>query len=87
MPFQNKVKRRFKIGGLTMKLYKSGELVERGGKFVEVGCGGGKIKEKYRQTVEIKDQESLPLLKSYDVTTQNKGEKKTKTRQHKWLRV
>lgn len=67
-----------------MKLYQSREVVKKGGKFIEVGHGGGMIKN--ARIVEVQDNEALPDLEPYEITIEQKGEKKKRTRQHKWMR-
>lgn len=68
-----------------MRLYQSGEVVEKGGKFIEVGHGGGKLKN--ARIVEVNDNEALPELKPHEITIEYKGEKRKRTRQHKWMRL
>ncbi|WP_042461596.1 YjzC family protein [Neobacillus dielmonensis] len=65
-----------------MAALKPGEIARQSGVYVEVGHGGGKVKNARR--VEVKQGESLPELKPYTITIEHKGIKKTRTRQHSW---
>ncbi|MEK3889194.1 YjzC family protein [Bacillus sp. FSL K6-3431] len=64
---------------------KSGEAAPAAGTYVEVGHGGGKVKE--AQRVEVQQGDKLPELKAYTVTITHKGEEKKKDRQHVWQLV
>ncbi|GIN37076.1 MULTISPECIES: YjzC family protein [Heyndrickxia] len=65
-----------------MATLKSGETATQTGTYVEVGHGGGKVKNAKR--VEVKQGDKLPELETYTVTIEHKGEKKTRNRQHRW---
>lgn len=70
-----------------MTFYKAGESVSNGGTFVEVGHGGGKLKAKNRQTVEVKAGDKLPALKTSTSANTKIQNATKKVREHKWLRV
>ncbi|WP_062107118.1 YjzC family protein [Bacillus niameyensis] len=62
---------------------KPGSNAPVAGTYVEVGHGGGKVKNPER--VELQQGGTLPDLKSYTVKIEHKGEEKTRNRQHKWI--
>jgi hypothetical protein len=67
-------------------VYKPGETVKSSGKYIEYGHGGGRLKEKDRQTVELNEGDTFPELKPYDISYEHKNQTRTKTRQHKWFK-
>lgn len=75
----------FKIGRVygMRRFFTPGETAPISGTYVEVGHGGGKVKNP--QTIEIQQGETLPDLKKYTVTIVHKGEEKVRDRQHKWM--
>jgi hypothetical protein len=65
------------------KIVKSGEAAPVAGTYVEVGQGGGKVKN--AQRVQVEKGEALPELKPYTVTITHQGEEKERERQHAWM--
>ncbi|GIN58739.1 YjzC family protein [Lederbergia ruris] len=65
------------------QFYKPGDTAPVAGTYVEVGHGGGKVKNPER--VELQQGDKLPDLKAYTVTIEHKGEEKTRDRQHVWM--
>lgn len=67
------------------QFFKSGEAAPAAGTYVEVGHGGGKVKD--AQRVELQQGDKLPEAKTYTVTLTHKGEETKKERQHMWQLV
>ncbi len=65
-----------------MSTLKSGATATQSGTYVEVGHGGGKVKNAKR--IEVKKGDTLPELEPYTVTIVHKGEKKKRNRRHRW---